>query len=363
MTQSKKLPLSRYQFQDALRKGLGRAMLHVRQFGTDGLEDDILHACLHSLLHDTEMENTRGFWLFGLLRATPHLEGFREPILAKLKNATPETVPYWDAYQLMILAFNYAGDGSKRAYQIIHEKFGEQVYAPEVGGHQIIMLDGLSGFLHIAEVVGARLKREVDFRDNGGILWSADDQFGEEQVTQALRKRSKASPNVAAFEHLVNQQRARKTGGGDSSKTVTLSEFLTAVEHDGDVPWLNCRRFAQHATAEELDEVFIRLLGETERSRLLSYLEVFAYAKLPRLDDRVFELARSADDAIRDNAVIGRAWTRAKTRSIQTRKPKTVLRGTRVGERPVRTTMRNAIEWVPYDQSLGGNICRKGRGP
>ena len=64
-------------------------------------------------------------------------------------------------------------------------------------------------------------------------------------------------------------------------------------------------------TEVELDEVFIRLLGETERNRLVSYLDVFAYAKLPRLDDRVFELARSADDAIRDNAITALAQVKS----------------------------------------------------
>ena len=53
------------------------------------------------------------------------------------------------------------------------------------------------------------------------------------------------------------------------------------------------------------------MLGETERNRLVSYLDVFAYAKLPRLDDRVFELARSADDAIRDNAITALAQVKS----------------------------------------------------
>ncbi|MCY2995172.1 MAG: hypothetical protein NTY19_46020 [Planctomycetota bacterium] len=124
-------------------------MLHVRRFGTDGLEDDILDACLHNRVHDPQMEGIRGWWLFKLLKRTGHVEDSREPILAKLKNATPEAVPYWDCCQLMVLAHIYADEGSKEAYQIIYEKFGEQLYDPDIGGPQIMMLDGLSGFLHV----------------------------------------------------------------------------------------------------------------------------------------------------------------------------------------------------------------------
>jgi hypothetical protein len=240
------------------------------------------------------------------------LDVFREPILAKLKNATPETVSYWDACQLMALACGYARQGSKLAYQIIYEKFGEQLYDPTVGGHQIVTLDGLGGFLHVAEVVGARLKREVDFRDDGYLLWLANDEFGEQRVAEALRERSPTSPNVAAFEYSVNQQRANSKRRGDSGKAPTLSDFLAAVEHDGDAPWVICRKFARHATAGELDEVFSRLLRETEASRLVSYLRVFSSAKLPTLDERMFALSRSDDDTIRDNAVTALAQVKAK---------------------------------------------------
>lgn len=245
--------------------------------------------------------------MFTLLKRTALLEVFREPILAKLKNATPETVPYWDASQLMVLAHNYAGDGSKQAYQIIYEKFGEQLYPPDVGGHQIIMLDGLNGFLHVAEVVGARLKREADFRDDGWLRYSADDELGEERVTQVLRERSQTSPNVAAFEYMVNQQRAERP----VRAALTLSEFLATLEHDGDVPWLTCRKFARRATGAELSEVFARLLCEAEPRRLVSYLRVFSLAELPKLADRVFELAGSDDDAIRDSAITALAQVAA----------------------------------------------------
>ncbi len=227
-------------------------MLHVRRLGTDGLEDDLLQACLHSFVHDPQMEGTRGTWLFRLLKQTAHWEVFREPILAKLKNATPETVPYWDACQLMGLACGYARHGSKLAYKFIYEKFGEQLYPPDLGGPQIVMLDGLAGFLHVAEVVGDRLKREADFRDDGYLLWLADKEFGEEQVTQVLRERSQRSGNVAAFEQMVKQQRARQASHGNSAKAPTLSEFLTAVDHDDDVSWLTCRKLARNATADDL---------------------------------------------------------------------------------------------------------------
>ena len=60
-------PLSPDQFRDALRKGLGRALLHVREFGCNGLENAILEACEHSLDLDPQSEGTRGEWLYEIL--------------------------------------------------------------------------------------------------------------------------------------------------------------------------------------------------------------------------------------------------------------------------------------------------------
>jgi hypothetical protein len=122
-----------------------------------------------------------------------------------------------------------------------------------------------------------------------------------------LRERSQTSPNVAAFEYMVSQQRAERP----VRAVPTLSEFLAAVEHDGEVPWLACRRFSRRATGEELSEVFARLLRETAPSRLASYLRVFSLAELPKLADRVFELARSDDETIRDSAITALAQVEA----------------------------------------------------
>lgn len=44
--------LTKNEFRDALRKGLGRVVIHVRNYGYKDMQDDILHACLHNLAYD-----------------------------------------------------------------------------------------------------------------------------------------------------------------------------------------------------------------------------------------------------------------------------------------------------------------------
>lgn len=52
-------PLTQDQFRDSLHKGLGRAVIHVREFGAAGLADEIARACTTSLVYDPQCEGTR----------------------------------------------------------------------------------------------------------------------------------------------------------------------------------------------------------------------------------------------------------------------------------------------------------------
>jgi len=49
--------LEKEEFASAVRKGLGRALMHVVNFGLDGIDDLVLDACLHNYCYDTQIES------------------------------------------------------------------------------------------------------------------------------------------------------------------------------------------------------------------------------------------------------------------------------------------------------------------
>ena len=91
--------------QQALQKGLGRAMLWAKK----GLLTDapLLDACLHDKRYDIQCEDNRGGWLWDILNEAGVAERFRQPILDALRHVSIE----WDAYQLCQLALHYAQAG------------------------------------------------------------------------------------------------------------------------------------------------------------------------------------------------------------------------------------------------------------
>jgi hypothetical protein len=64
--------LSRDEFGDALAKGLGRALSHVKTYGLDRVKDLVLYACLHDVSYDAQIEGSRAKWLFAMFVASPY---------------------------------------------------------------------------------------------------------------------------------------------------------------------------------------------------------------------------------------------------------------------------------------------------
>ena len=103
--------LEKEQFASAVRKGLGRALMHVNNFGLDGIDDLVLDACLHNYCYDTQIESSRASWLFRMFDNTEYYPKFSEKILDGLRTETNQD----NLGQLCVLAKEMAKHGDKIA--------------------------------------------------------------------------------------------------------------------------------------------------------------------------------------------------------------------------------------------------------
>src|SRR5581483_4695368 len=80
-------------FQGWLRKGLGRAVLHLKEHDSRPYKDAILEHCLHNPAYDRQCEDMRTEYLFDLMRVTGDEPYFRDAILCALTTEPedPET--------------------------------------------------------------------------------------------------------------------------------------------------------------------------------------------------------------------------------------------------------------------------------
>ena len=308
-------------FGEAIQKGLGRAFIQVRDSGAQGLEDDILNACLHDLAYDAQSESSRAEWLLAIADLTGEPEFYHDRILAALPDVTEEE-EFWDANQLFQLAAILAQRGSERARQAIYRKFDLQEFDTSwLGAEQIIEIDGIKGLLHIAEILGAKLLADPKHWEDDNLVSEASELYGKEAVVAALSERAEISANVRAYIDEItkrsdffaptksNKNKSKKKKSSRQTDRPTVEYIISKIEAGA-----NWRYYGgvlgQKASDGEIEYLFERLLAETRREQLMRYLWLFRKREFPRLNDRLFELAARDDEEIQVAAIVGLAHTK-----------------------------------------------------
>ena len=322
-------PLTQEQFRDALRKGKGRALLHVRDFGGGGFEEDILHACEESVAYDTQIEGLRSDWMYEIVTAAGLGEMVKPRVLAALgRVATMER--YWDFAQLYCLAAAFARDGHDDAREAVYRKF-EDNESPGVwyGSVAIMIADGLAGFLYVANVLGNRVANNLDDPDGdaaadcGGLFDEACERMGVETVTNALAAAAKENANYRVFRDAVQEhedtirkykeerEEAKRQGKRWPSRkipgaavvlqTIETSETIEAPGYD--YPRMALPGWGRIASEQDVQTVFEHMLTEHRPEQLLRLLRVFYSRAMPRVDDRILQLARTGPAEVRDSCL------------------------------------------------------------
>jgi len=305
--------LTREEFAAALRKGQGRAYLHVQRYGLEEVVDLVLEACIHNQIYDKYFESGRGDWLFSLFRNSPHSSKFRNAILDALQT---EKNPK-DLLQLTRLARNLADQGDKETRQVLGDVVYRIARDPSVedwvGVWDWLDLEGETGLLNLARIYGQRLIAKPE----GDVYWglldldeyprmkTIIDEYSQKDVAikayrdYLLIKQSELAPVESGIETgQVKRQRTRPR------KEYTLAEILESARSQ--IKHRNYRylSFGYHATAEELETIYNQLLIETDPVTIERLLWVFRRPKLPKLDEQIFGWANSPIEGLRSAAIV-----------------------------------------------------------
>lgn len=77
--------LNRHDFARALANGQGKAFLHVKQYGDQGIEKEILYACLNCQVYDLLFDKDRSFWLSNVIANSGRMAFYADKILNHLR--------------------------------------------------------------------------------------------------------------------------------------------------------------------------------------------------------------------------------------------------------------------------------------
>jgi hypothetical protein len=304
--------LSRDEFADALRKGKGRAMLHDREYGLEGIADLLLEACIHNQVYDQQLESGRGEWLFAMFRNTPQFPEIRDAILQALDTDTDAK----NLYQLCQLAGAIAALGDAQMHQalgrVVYRDAGDPASDEMLGVEEWLDLEGVRGMLELARIYGRQL------------LWDPERFVVIEllvnerhpEFRQALSEAAEDDPEIKAYytaalereqelfaREPIDREAARRDNHDRMRKEYQLEGILADARAGvGDYPG-HYTAFGMHATLVELEIVLTQLLQEPGPAVRMRLLWVFRRGKLPRLDAQLFAWVNGKDEGLRSAAI------------------------------------------------------------
>lgn len=146
------------EFERLLHNGRGRAILYLRDHDATPHREAILYACLHDTVFDAQVNGSNAEYLYEVISLTNEADFYRDALLQGLRS--PEEA--YDFGHMCDLLRCFAQQGDQKARQALYDAFAqnEAIYEARFA---IVDLDGLPGFLHIAEHSGAAAANDADF--------------------------------------------------------------------------------------------------------------------------------------------------------------------------------------------------------
>jgi hypothetical protein len=300
--------LSRNSFALAIQKGLGRALMHVLEYGLNGVDDIVLDACLHNYCYDTPIDSDRANWLFRMFANSEYYSKFSNEIIAQLRCRSEMD----DLRQLCGLTREMAAHGDELAKRELRKLVFEKASIPFSDDwesrYDWVELEGAQGVLDLAKIYGQRLLLHPDD-------FVPDDLFHSEKTIAKLRDlfdTTENTPELIAYEKYLEAREAKKAARKPKSKQerrerfrqeFTLDLFMeNANNKEGSISprYMN---FGKYATTAELEMIYKQLFIETDNDVLVRLLWVFRRTPLPGVDDMIFTWASDGDGQLRSAAI------------------------------------------------------------
>lgn len=295
------------EFARIVRIGLGRANLVLRREALGPYRDVVVAACLHDQAYDPQLEGIRRDYLLDLIRLSGDPAHCRRRVLDALPTTSPED--YYDLRQLFALARAFAQEGDVAAREAMYASFAAKAADPSprlddliVGGDDIVHLDGVDGFLFVAEHLGARILADASLWADDYWLSLAEKQSGEETVRREVERARRENPAIDAY--LTSMESTRHARGqGDNRRVdwVTLSydELKPFIGQPGrKIPITALSRWGQGADERSLLRAADDLLHEDDPRRLLDYVRIFGDRAFPLDPQPLIRLAWSDDEKL-----------------------------------------------------------------
>lgn len=298
------LPLSTTAFAAALGTGHGRAVQQVGEHGSNGLEDNIIEACVSCLSYDPQCEAARAPWLFSIVDRAKLNTKVVHAIAAVLHTQSPEN--HRDMDQRSAILMELATSGSDEARRLLYSSLVRLAGTSDViAADQIVTLDGEDGLVYVARQLGQWLQADSDFWVDDHIIAQFDESTGIEQGRAILEREAIVDSDVANY--LAGVRKTAESASNSSSlidaTVYTGSEIVAHVKKNPSDQCHWFRRWGAQAGGDQCAIVFSALLASDEPEHVKRLFRCFAKTGVPRFDNRLLRWITHPDEQIQWAAV------------------------------------------------------------
>ena len=206
------MPLKPLEFENALKLGLGRAILHLQHVTqpTD-YRDVVLTTCLEFGGYDPQVEGMRTEYLFQAAQLTEILPRLRQALLERLENPDDDS---WDALQRLELLAQFAREGDEEARVALRGYYLRLTHphSPIEGivASILLHLDGVQAFLFVIRQLGRVFQIDLEKAEDNSFLNEARELMGQQSVALLLEQHGQEPEVMAYLERIEHTQQRRQ---------------------------------------------------------------------------------------------------------------------------------------------------------
>jgi hypothetical protein len=298
MTRFKKL--TRREFARAMKRGHGRALLHVKEYGDEGIEEVIKKALLISHAYDLQIEGLRTDWLWQIVTLTRRPHFYADHLLSNFNTASHQRT---DIAQRFGLASRFFDLGRSEFRQVMFDNFRETVDGPQMSycGSAVVEVSGLTGLELVARTCG-ELPDWLSEYDCAMVLKRATELGNERTIMEHMDTLSKQEPNVKIFTDACEKFAAEHLPP-PAAIPLTLEELLDKIQRGELGKYFGkAMSFGKRATQDELTLVCNLLKSASDEQLQLAFLNVFCWVPMPNITEEVINLLYAKNPRVRHAA-------------------------------------------------------------
>lgn len=302
--------ISRDELEAMLHKGMGRAIIYLKDKDLTEYRDLILDNCLHNRAYDVQCEDNRAEYLYPLISQSADAKFYRDEIIKALGEENDD----YSFYQIFDLARLYALDGDEFARLAMYERFERRVAEDSTGAGAIISVDGVEGLLYVIQQLD-KYANDKFVEDCCYYIRNAEDQLSVAGVSQALKDAAEDNSFIADILYKLEPEYSpywspEEIDRRREEKRERLFADLDDVE---DMDWEEVKnhksfsrmavRWARLAPYSEFVKAAEDFLVEDDIEQITVYLKMYQICPFPLHPQKLIDLVSSPSLKITSKAL------------------------------------------------------------